>query len=76
MMEIKAVFNNKNPETRRIWRRGVLSELSQLMNGVNGSTGTNIMRPIHKHKISKDKRACFSCWVADIRLKEEEIHCV
>ena len=74
MMEIKALINHKNPETRKIWRRGVSNELGRLMNGINGSAGTNTMHPILKHKMPKDKRACFSRWVADIRLQKDKIH--
>ena len=44
------------------------------MKGVNGSKGTNTMRPILKHKMPSHKQACFSRWVADIRLQKEEIH--
>ena len=45
-----------------------------LMKGGNGIKGTNTMHPILKCKMPKDKKACFSCWVADIRLQKEEIH--
>ena len=37
MMEIKALINHKNPETRKIWRIGVSNELGRFINGINGS---------------------------------------
>ena len=55
-MEIKALINHKNPDTRRIWRQGVSNKLGRLMNGINGSTGTNMMWSIYKHKMPKDKK--------------------
>ena len=60
MMEIKVLINHKNPATRKIWRRGVSNELCRLMKGGKGSKGTNIMHPILKRKMPKDKKACFS----------------
>ena len=51
MMEIKVVI--------KIWRWVVSNELGRLMNGVNGSKGTNTMQPIHKHKMSNNNKACF-----------------
>ena len=74
MMEIKALINHKNPATRKIWRQGVSNELRRLMKGGEGIKGTNTMHPILKSKIPKHKKACFSQWVADIRLQKEEIH--
>ena len=74
MMEIKALINHKNPATQKIWRRGVSNELRRLMKGGGGIKGTNTMHQILKSKMPKDKKACFSRWVADIRLQKEEIH--
>ena len=59
MMEIKALKNQKNPSTRKIWRRGVSNELQRLMKGGDGIKGTNTMHPILKSKMPKDKKACF-----------------
>ena len=66
MMEIKALINHKNPATRKMWRKGVSNEHDRLMNGVNGSIGTNTMQPIYKHKMPSNKKAYFSSWVVDI----------
>ena len=74
MMEIKALINHKNLSTQQIWRQGVSNELRRLMKGGDGIKGTDTMHPILKCNMRKDKKACFSRWVANIRLQKEEIY--